>query len=80
MIRNIVCELSQMSLAKEPGQDVDTFGSQVIEKTGRIVRSRSYSSNINSIIAQYFIEFDVLAFKFKTLQFYDIVYDNPTGM
>ena len=32
-IRNLVDELSNMYLIKEPGQDVETFGSQVIEKT-----------------------------------------------
>ena len=69
-----------MSLIKEPGKDVETFGSQVIEKTSHIIGSGPAPSNITSIFAQCFIECSVIAFKLKTLQFCDIVDDDPTGM
>ena len=79
-IRNIINELSNISLIKEPGQDIKTFGSQVIEKTRRVVRSGSATSDITYIVFQCFIGCDVLALKLKALQFYDIVDDDPTGM
>ena len=79
-ICNIVDDLRKMSLIKEPGKDVETFGSQVIEKTSHIIGSGPAPSNITSIFAQCFIECSVLAFKLKTLQFCDIVDDNHTGM
>ena len=50
-IRNLVYEIRKMSLIKEPGQKFDTFGSQVIKKTRRIVGSGSSPSNITSIVA-----------------------------
>ena len=52
----------------------------MIEKTRRIVGYGSAPSNITSIVAQFFIKCDVLAFKLKSLQFYEIVDNNPSGM
>ena len=69
-----------MSLIKGPGQDIDTFRSQVIDKTRCIVGSGSSPRDIASIVSQYFIKFNVLAFKFKALHFYNILDNNPTGM
>ena len=69
-----------MSLIKEPGQDMGEFGSQVIDKTRLIVGSESATRKNTSIVAQCFIKFDVLDFKLKALQFYNIVDDDPTGM
>ena len=79
-ICNLVDDLSKISLIKEPGQDVKAFGSQVIEKTFRIVGYGSALRDITSIGFQFFVECNVLAFKLKSLQSYDIVYDDPTGM
>ena len=69
-----------MSLIKEPGQYSKAFGSQVTEKTHRIVGYGSAPIEIAYIVAQCFIECNVLSFKLKSLQFYDIVDDNTTRM
>ena len=79
-IRNIVGDIKNMSLIKEPGQNIETFGYQGIEKTCCIFVSGSDPSNIMSIFDQCFIKYDVLAFKFKALQFYDIVDEDRSGM
>ena len=78
VIRNVVNELRKMSLIKEPGQDVETFGYQVIKETRCIVGSGSALSDITYIFYQCLIKCDALAFKLKALQFYNIVDDDPT--
>ena len=52
----------------------------MIEKTRRVVRSGSATSDITYIVFQCFIGCDVLALKLKALQFYDILIENNTWM
>ena len=71
-IPNLFDNLSKMSCIKEPGKDVEVFRSQVIDKTQRIIGSVSAPNDIKSIVVQCFIECDVILFKLKALQFYNI--------
>ena len=59
-ICNLVNDLRKIYSIKEPGQDIDTFRSQVIEKTRRVIGSGSAPNDITSISAQCFIGCDVL--------------------
>jgi hypothetical protein len=79
-VRTMVNTLKQMSLIKEPGQDVETFGSKIVEMARRITGSGSAPSDLTSIVAGCFVECDVLAFKLKALQFADLVDTDPKQM
>jgi hypothetical protein len=80
-VRTMVKNLKQMSLIKEPGQEVEVFGSKIVEMVvHRITGSGSAPSVLTSIVAECFVECDVLAFKLKALSFHDIVDDDPKKM
>jgi hypothetical protein len=66
-----------MSAIKEPDQDVEAFGFKIVEMARRITGSGSAPSDLTSIVAGGFVEYDVLAFKLKALSFFDIVDDDP---
>jgi hypothetical protein len=79
-VRSLVDKLKKMHLLQEPGQDVEIFGSRVIEMTRRIQGSGLAPTDLTSIVASCFIDCDVLAFKLKALSFFDLVDDDATAM
>jgi hypothetical protein len=79
-VRSLVTKLKVMNLIKEPGQNVETFGTKVTEMTRRITGSGSSPLDLTSIVASTFLECDVLAFKMKALSIHDLVDNNPTAM
>ena len=79
-VRALVDNLKKMHLLQEPGQDVEAFGSKIIEMTRRITGSGLAPTDLTSIVAGCFIDCDVLAFKLKALSFFDAVDDNAASM
>jgi hypothetical protein len=79
-VRSLVSKLKVMSLIKEPGQNVETFGTKIIEMTRRITGSGSSPVDLTSIVASTFLECDVLSFKIKALSIHDLVDEKPTAM
>jgi hypothetical protein len=59
----LVDELKDLSLLKEPGQDVEIFGGQVVKLCHHISGTRSAVANLVVHAAATFLECDVLAFK-----------------
>jgi hypothetical protein len=79
-IHSLVKDIKDMSLIKEPGQDVNVIGSKVIKMAHQIKGSGSAPTYLSSIMAGCFIECDVLAFKLKAPTFHDLVDSNPNFM
>jgi hypothetical protein len=79
-IRTMVNWLKDMSLIKEPGQDVETFGSKIVEMARRITGSGAAPSDLTSIVAGCFVDCDMLAFKLKVLSSFNLVDDKPNAM
>ena len=70
-VRSLVTQLKTMHLLAEPGQDVELFGSKIIDLTRRIEGSGRAPSDLTSIVAACFIDGDVLPFKIKALGLHD---------
>ncbi len=79
-VRLLVDKLKGMHLLQEPGQDVEIFGSKIIEMTRRIQGSGSAPRDLTTIVAATFIDCDVLAFKLRALTLFDIVNTDPNAM
>jgi hypothetical protein len=79
-VRALVDNLKKMHLLQEPGQDIEAFGSKVIERTRRITGSGLAPTDLTSIVAGCFIDCDVLAFKIEALSFFDAVDNNAASM
>ncbi len=79
-VRSLVTQLKTMHLLAEPGQDVELFGSKIIDLTRRIEGSGRAPSDLTSIVAACFIDGDVLPFKIKALGLHDQVDSDPNCM
>lgn len=78
-IRTLVDKLKKLHLLNEPGQNVEVFGSKVIELARRIEGSGGAPKDLTSIVATCFTDCDVLAFQLKALAFSDLVDTNATA-
>jgi hypothetical protein len=74
-VRTMVNILKKPSLIKEPGQDVEAFGSKVIELARRIDGSGLAPLDLSSIVAGCFLEYDVMLFKLTVLTLHNQVDD-----
>jgi hypothetical protein len=79
-VRALVDELKNLSLLKEPGQDVEIFGGRVVELCRRISGTGSAPTDLVVLAAATFLECDVLAFKLKAIKVHDEVDDNSRAM
>jgi hypothetical protein len=79
-VRALVNELKDLSLLKEPGQDVKIFGGQVIELCCRISITGSAPSDLVVLAAATFLECDVLPFKLKAISIHDAVNKDAQAM
>jgi hypothetical protein len=76
----LVDELKNLSLVKEPGQDVEIFGGRAVELCRRISGTGSAPTDLVVLAAATFLECDVLAFKLKAFQVHDEIDDNSRSM
>ena len=76
-VRTMVDNLKKLRSINEPGQDVDSFGSKVIELARRIDGSGLPPLDLSSIVAGCFLECDVKLFQLTALTLHNQVDDDP---
>jgi hypothetical protein len=76
----LVDELKNLSLLKEPGQDVKIFGGRVVKLCCRISGTGCTPTNIIVLAAATFLECDVLSFKLKAIKVHDDVDEDAGAM
>jgi hypothetical protein len=79
-VRALVNEIKNISLLKEPGQDVEIFGGRAVELCRRISGTGLAPTNLVVLAAATFLECTVLAFKLKAIKVHDEVNDNSRAM
>jgi hypothetical protein len=79
-VRTLVDELKNLSLLKEPGQDVEIFGGRVVELCRRISGTGSAPADLVVLAASTFLECDVLSFKLKAIKVHDDVDEDARVM
>ena len=79
-VQTLVEELKNVSLLKDPRQDVEIFGWRVVKLCCHIYGTRSVPANLVVCAAATFLECYVLAFKLKDIKVHDEVDDNSGAM
>ena len=78
-VRSMVESLKKLSLAKEPGQDVQTFCAKIKDISCRIEGSGQAPVDLGSLVASRFLECDALPFKLKAIEFHDALDLDPNS-
>jgi hypothetical protein len=78
--RALADELKNLSLIKEPGQDVEIFGGRVVELCRRISGTGCAPPDLVVLAAATFLECDVLSFKLKAIKVHDEVDEDARAM